>query len=778
MRIGLMLGTALVSMWASAAYAQSAPAADVDTTADADREVIVIIGQGETRQVQTLTEDDLKFEAAGTSPIKLIESLPGVNYTAADPFGSYEWAVNINIRGFQKDQLGYTLDGVPLGDMSYGNYNGLHISRAIISENLDRVELAQGSAGLATASSSNLGGALTFFSRAPDDNFGGQVALTGGSESMFRGYARLETGLLPTGGKASISYVNSTQDKWKQGGEQKSEQINLRFEQPIGPGTLSGFYNWSQRRETDYQDLSLAMIDRLGYEWDNFAPDWDFAQLIADIANNRGETGAPITNPGAGTIYPSPILTADDAYYDASGLRDDSLARLTYDWDVTDTLSLSTTTYLHEDEGQGIWFTPYVNPLSFGATGPNISPISVRTTEYDMNRAGALGSVRYAIGPHTIEGGFWYEYNDFNQDRRFYANTRQAPRPTLEFMRNPFATQWSFAYDFETTMFYLQDTWDITDALTVFGGFKSLKVEMDVDTNANNFAIPVQGANDHLDGTITSEDNFLPQIGLTYELTSDSELFAGYTENMRAYTLAPTASNTQSGFNFIRDNTNPESSKTGEAGWRYRTGNFQGVIAGYYVKFEDRLLGLSSGAGIIGNPSVIKNVGSVTTKGIELAGTYDFTDEWSVFGSYSYNDSQYDDDVIDTSPVPPLPPIVIPTGGKRVVNAPEHLFKADISYDNGSFYGKLSLAYTGDRFFSYINNAEVDGYTVADLSAGYRFSGNPALEGLELQLNVTNLMDEEFVSTIGTNGFNNNADNQTLMVGSPRQVFATIRKSF
>jgi iron complex outermembrane receptor protein len=34
-------------------------------------------------------------------------------------------------------------------------------------------------------------------------------------------------------------------------------------------------------------------------------------------------------------------------------------------------------------------------------------------------------------------------------------------------MRNPFATQWSYAYDFETTMFYIQDTWDITDALTV-----------------------------------------------------------------------------------------------------------------------------------------------------------------------------------------------------------------------------------------------------------------------------------------------------------------------
>ena len=73
---------------------------------DAARDVVVIIGQGETRQVKTLTAEDLQLEAAGSSPIKLIENLPGVNYTAADPFGAYEWAVNINIRGFQKDQLG------------------------------------------------------------------------------------------------------------------------------------------------------------------------------------------------------------------------------------------------------------------------------------------------------------------------------------------------------------------------------------------------------------------------------------------------------------------------------------------------------------------------------------------------------------------------------------------------------------------------------------------------------------------------------------------------
>jgi iron complex outermembrane recepter protein len=776
MKRTLLAGTGLVCLLAGAAHAQtSGPAA-----AEPAVETIVVLGEGEVRQVQTLTADDLAVEAPGSTGIKLIESLPGVNYTAADPWGAYEWAVNINIRGFQKDQLGYTLDGVPLGDMSYGNYNGLHSSRAIIAENIERVELAQGAALLSTASSSNIGGALQFFSRAPADEFGGLIQLTAGDEETLRGVARIESGVIPgLGGKAALTYANSTMEKWKQGGEQRHEQINFRFEQPAGPGVLSGFYNWSKRRETDYQDLSLEMIARLGYDWDNFAPDWDLAQRVADIANNRGDTGARRTNPAAGTAYPAPITSVDDAYYDASGLRDDTIWRLTYDLPVGEAVELSGTIYGHEDEGQGIWFTPYVNPYTTDQTGPGqFSPISVRTTEYDMNRSGAFGSASWEIGPVTVEGGAWYEYNDFNQDRKFYANLRSGQRDPLEFMRNPFATQWAFEYDFETVMAYLQATWDITDRLTLAGGFKSLTVDMEVDTVISNFVVPTPGSDRDLDGTITSEDNFLPQIGVNYELFDGGELFAGYTENMRAFTLAPANNQTQSSFDFIKANVDPESSKTTEVGFRYRRGPFQGVAAAYHVKFDDRLLGISSGAGIIGNPSVIQNVGSVTSQGVELAGSYEITDAISVFASYSFNDSQYDDDVV----IPPATaggtPTRIPTGGKTVVNTPENLFKADLNYDDGSLFARLSVGYTDDRFFSYVNNASVDGYTIADLSGGYRFSGAPWLEGLEVQLNVTNLFDEEYVSTLGTNGFNNSADNQTLMVGAPRQVFATVKKAF
>jgi iron complex outermembrane receptor protein len=139
------LALAIAVLLAGAAIAPQAHAAAAAADA-ANGEVteVIVFGRGETRQVTQLTVSDLTQIAPGTSPIKAIEKLPGVNFQSADPFGAYEWSTRITIRGFNQTQLGYTLDGLPLGDMSYGNHNGLHISRAAMSENIGGVSLAQG----------------------------------------------------------------------------------------------------------------------------------------------------------------------------------------------------------------------------------------------------------------------------------------------------------------------------------------------------------------------------------------------------------------------------------------------------------------------------------------------------------------------------------------------------------------------------------------------------------------------------------------------------------
>lgn len=142
-----------------AAVAPAEAAVTADAAANATQlDAINVVSQGSTRQVQRISQQDIEQLTPGSSAFKAVEKLPGVQFQSADPFGTYEWSTQVTLHGFDQSRLGYTLDGIPLGNMSYGVTNGLHITRAIISENLGSVEIAQGAGALGTASNTNLGG--------------------------------------------------------------------------------------------------------------------------------------------------------------------------------------------------------------------------------------------------------------------------------------------------------------------------------------------------------------------------------------------------------------------------------------------------------------------------------------------------------------------------------------------------------------------------------------------------------------------------------------------
>ena len=441
--LALLATSALTGAPAFAADAVSddapatAPTAAAATTEGADND-IVVFGRGETRQVQDVRAETIELLAPGTSPMKAVERLPGVNFQSADPFGAYEWSQRISIRGFNQNQLGFTFDGIPLGDMSYGNHNGLHISRAIISENVGRVEVAQGAGSLAAASSSNLGGTIEFFSREPAERLGIDVAGTWGSDENRRIFARLDSGeIVPGGPRLSLSYAWQDADKWKGDGAQRQDQVNARIVQPVGDGQVFAFVNYSNRRDNDYQDLSAEMIGRLGYKWDNFAKNWDYAVLIASIYQNQNAraaynagiangtipAGTPFVAPyaGVGETFPLLIKTVDDAYYDASGLRKDWLAGVGLDVPFNDYWSMKLQGYYHGNDGRGLWYTPYV-------VTPGGAPITIRTTEYEIERYGIVASSSVTIGANAFEIGMWYEETTSTRHGASMASPTRAAR--------------------------------------------------------------------------------------------------------------------------------------------------------------------------------------------------------------------------------------------------------------------------------------------------------------------------------------------------------------
>lgn len=762
-RIALLLGSALSATSALAQTATPAASANQEDDAaasqppnEAEGEEIIVFGRGLTRQVQELGAEDLTILVPGTSPLKAIQKLPSVNFQSADPFGGYEWSQRLSIRSFNAQQLGYTLDGIPLGDASYGNTNGLHVSRAIIPENIRLTRVSQGAGSLGTQATNNLGGTLEFFSRDPGGAFGLDTDGTYGSDDTMRGFVRLDTGNLGGFG-AYGSYAYNTADKWKGTGVQRQHLANAKASAELGSARVTGTFNFSDRAEQDYQDLSLEMIDRLGYDWDNLTHDYQLAVLIADIGANRGETGATPTNPGAGTSYPGPYASVDDSYYDASGLRRDYLASLGFELPLGTAATFDARAYYHDNEGQGLWVTPYT-------ASPSGVPISIRSSEYDMQRKGAFGSVRFEFGANRLRVGGWFEKNDFNLARRFYGYSSRAEpdRVLTEFQSNPFFTQWEFNYDTKTYQYSVEDVIDLGRAKVALG-WKGFKV-----VNAADPVIKGPLA----EGDFKTEDWFQPHVGGTYELTPAVELFGGFTQVTRAFVSSGFSGpfgTTQAGFDAIRSTLKPEQSDTYELGSRFNLRMFKGVAALYYIDFRDRLIGLSTGAGIIGNPSVLQNVGSVRSWGVEFAGEAKLTRALSLYGAYSYADATYRDDVVNA-----VGTIVAATRDKRVTDTPEHLAKGEIGYDDGALFGRVAANYMSRRFFTYENDQSVPGRAIVDASLGCRF-GLGAIRNMELQFNATNLFDKTYVATINSNGFGNRGDRQTLLAGAPRQFFITLR---
>lgn len=770
---------AVALLGAGMVHAQdAAPAA---TASASDTTEVVVYGHGQSRQTQTIKGSEITIAAPGTSPLKVINQLPGVNFQTTDPFGAYEWSAYMTIRGFNQNQMGFTLDGVTLGDMTYGNYNGLHISRAIINEDVARADLAQGAGALGVASSSNLGGTLQFFSRDPSHAMGGELAGSAGSDNMHRLYGRFETGSIEAldGLRGYISAADMKSDKWKGGGVQKQQQIDTKWVLPLGDtGSLSAFVNHSERREQDYQDLSFNMIGRLGRDFDNFQPDWAKAIGVATVLNNPSyylsgqldPSSGYWTGNGTNPYAQYGVATPDDAYYAGAGVRNDTLSGASWHQGFGEHVTFDGTVYNHTDKGQGLWYTPYQVSPNFGVSGATSdnAPLSIRTTEYAIDRSGVTAGLKFDLGAHEVSVGGWYEDNDFHQARRFYAEDLAAPkRDPLGFQSNPFKTSWEYQFNTKTTNLYVQDVWTINSAVKINYGFKSLQVTNRVHTIAGS----------SMEGKLKSSDSFMPQLGAVFTVNPQNEVFASYSENMDAYTSAatsgPFASQSQATVDYIRDHLKPESSKTYEAGWRFRMPNFQGVAALYHVDFQNRILAIQQGPAILGNAPILSNVGAVKTDGLELAGTYRFTPDWKLYMAYSYNDSKYQNDVVNG-----VGSVLAATRGKTVVNSPKNMVKSELSYDNGGFFGSLSANYLGKRYYTYTNvGGLVKASTVADLTAGYRF----AHAGVEVQLNVTNLFDTDYISTIGEAGFVNSdpsGTTQTVMPGAPRQVFVTVRKTF
>jgi iron complex outermembrane receptor protein len=785
----------------TAAASTPAGPATASTPADsqpkiANTETVVVTAPGEFRVEQEMQASALIEQAPGTSPIKSIAALPSVNFQAADPYGSYEWAVRISVRGFNQNQLGFTLDDIPLGDMSYGNWNGLHISRAITDENVGRIVMSQGTGSLETASTSNLGGTLQFYSADPSDKRSFTINQTFGSWSAYRTFARFESGLMGHT-KFYLTGAYNLSTKWRGHGDigQNYWQLNGKAVHYVGnKGVLSAFLDVSDRREVDYQDDNKVWAQKLGYNWDNYG-NWAQSIQAAWACDGAGPYPAVLAPLGPTAADYSNNDACDAGYYGGSGLRKDTIGGVTYKQALTDHLNLKVIGYGHHNDGRGLWFTPYLptyqNIYVSTAASTIISPISLRTSEYGINRAGGIVSLSYETGRNKLEGGVWFEGERWNLARRFYATSATDPLHSLyDFPSNPFYTQWEYVFNSEVYDIHLQDVFKMTDKLTLAGGFKTEETTTDGELSKTFQSSPVFVPGTYAEGKLTSGKPILPQVGVNYKIDKSNEIFGDAAYNVRSYIpggygygTSPWGT-TQTGFNALKSTTHPETSWTEEVGFRSTTQHVAAQVSYFHVNFQNRLLAFSQGAGIAGNASILANAGGVTTDGVDGSVSIRVTPEITLYNAATWNKSAYDSSTgANGACIYPGPGgTCLPLKGDIVVDTPKALYKSSLEYNKQGLFAHIGADYMSTRYFTYSNDGSVAGRFLADFGAGYQREELGAFKEVKAQLNVSNLLNSTYWASVGTNGFiysdPQSVSNNTLQPGAPRTVVGTLSVRF
>lgn len=802
----LLASAMLCAMTTVTAHAAEAPAKPADQGAPAE---LVVTAQISTRSAISIQSVEIQKILPGVSPLKAIQTLPGVLYVTADPWGNNEQNMSLFVHGFSTQQLGYAMDGVPLGDQQYGNYNGLSPSRALTSENVSRVNLFSGAGALGVPSTSNLGGAIETFSRAPAADRGVTFNETLGSYNATRTFLRYDTGRSEAGDSAYISYLHHDAKAWDFNGHQKADQVNIKYVHDADKSQFTAYFDWQRKFEPNEDATAFGTAQTATSTYFPYTRPFHYPNMAA--------CSSTLTN---GTPPVSQGNNFSNCF--SAAQREDMLSYVKYDITLAPKLTWSNQAYYHYNYGRGIvagpintaglpgLFATYYPNLVVGTSGSaqtlkNISDLfggsgnAVRTTEYRINRTGGISTLNWETGDHKIEAGAWIEHNEPAQHRVWYpmsaANNDLSPYDIPQ--GNKALTQYYAQQYVNILQLHVQDQWRIQPNLLLQYGVKSseqwAKGKFPINqVNLPTVAVPVR----YPTGKIQSGEWFLPQAGLVWEMTDHEQVFVNVQKNLRQfvtygagsgfYGFTPWSLGTQAAFDLFKNTVKPETSWTYEIGLRTRRDvnagpitAIEGQVNAFHVDFRNRLLNIAPYNFINPAPAILANVGDVKTDGADLAATLEFGPHFRLYNAASYTTAKYASDYLSGTKVVNgvTQSVSVATGGKFVPLSPQWMNKTVFSVRNGDFEGQLTGDYVGRRYVTYLNDLSVKSNFLVGLEASWNLNAMKPdwTKSAKISANLSNLTNAKGISTAGVTG--NSGGYQGFPI-PPRMVFVTLSANF
>ncbi len=749
--------------------------------------VIVVTGTATTYNNNQVTEPMVEQQSPITSPLALIDNLPGVNVQEGDTFGFDDWSTTVSIRGFQTNlgtqEIGMTIDGLPNGGSNYGG--GAKANRYIDTMNIGGVEVSQGTADIGSLSNEALGGTIDFLTDDPLTERRVRFSGTFGEFDAARAYVRYDTGDL--GGISawvSASHQEGT-DHITQTAQNERDHLAAKFTTD-GVVTLTGYASYDDTHEENYDQIFSPEQYELNPHSDGLTGEW---------------TGIPFI---------------DQVYRRAwSTLRENIFTYLMADGDLGP-VSLHAAGYYHHNKGRGDWVPPYiVNVTGDGAASPESeivgndtvsggSPLgqfyfvdaagraltpsagcqasftfpyggtsngaydpacypagaipvqSYRHTHYKRDRYGFTAdgawTADFGTAENTLRAGLWYEGGTRSEWRDWHQliDARVGP----DFEQTPYWVQYSREFPQTTFKWWVEDE-VVFGPLRVSGGLKQFSNNIERDD--------VFGETGSVE--LDTKSDVLLSGGVQFEVTPDLALFGGYAENYRALTDG-VLENPNSDFSELE----PETSENWEAGARFNNGRVQASATYFNTIFDNRIVfvGPGSDAGVDylgGENGTYYNVGGIDSEGLELLVAAQLLPGLSAYASYTYIDATYrgsgdsdDDEFLGLVP------------GNRVTGIPKNMLVLSADYEDDLFNFGVSGKYTGERQVNVANTFLADDYVTVDAYVGVRGEMiSPSLKALDLSLVVNNALDADYLAGISGNA---------AWIGAPRTVTFTATLDF
>ncbi len=185
----------------------------------------IAIGTDEATNTLAVSREELLSAPSGISGLKMLESLPGFNVQTDGALGLYEFGNSVQVRAFQLSQMGFVLDGIPMGRSDA--FGGSPIFRYVDNENLGAVIASPGAGDVSAPTYASLGPIAQYNTVRPSDEMGGMVAVTAGDFDLQRTFVKLETGDID-GFKAYVSRSKTDSDLWRGPGTIAREHIEAK----------------------------------------------------------------------------------------------------------------------------------------------------------------------------------------------------------------------------------------------------------------------------------------------------------------------------------------------------------------------------------------------------------------------------------------------------------------------------------------------------------------------------------------------------------------------